>query len=85
MPTWIPSAEAKARIGEQLTVYVKVPPSRAKETIMNQTPRRIAGLAICLLAAALMIFGALDIGWGAALGVVGIGLLASTALPREDR
>lgn len=37
------------------------------------------GLGICILAAALMVGNVLSIGWGSALGVIGIGLLASSS------
>ncbi|MGI9616186.1 MAG: hypothetical protein ACR2QO_24945 [Acidimicrobiales bacterium] len=42
------------------------------------------GLAVCVIAAALMIAGVVDAGWGAAIGMVGIGLLGAAAT-RSDR
>ena len=43
----------------------------------------VLGLAICLVAAALMITGTVGVGWGAAIGMVGIGLLAVTQVRRD--
>lgn len=40
-----------------------------------------AGFVACVGAAAIMLLDVVGIGWGSAIGVVGIGLLASAAAP----
>lgn len=39
----------------------------------------VVGLAICVLAAVLMVADVLGVGWGSALGMVGVGLIAGGA------
>lgn len=44
----------------------------------------VVGLAVCLVAAALMVLGWLNLGWGAAVGMIGVGLLAASATRTDD-
>lgn len=46
---------------------------------MRKRTRLFIGLTICILAAALMIADLTGVGWGAAIGMVGVGVLASAA------
>lgn len=45
----------------------------------------LVGMAVCLLSAALMIADVVDIGWGAALGMLGIGILGGASARRTGR
>lgn len=40
------------------------------------------GLAICVLAAVLMIADVVGVGWGAAIGMIGLGLISGSAAKR---
>ena len=41
-----------------------------------------AGLAMCLLAALLMLADVVGVGWGAAIGMIGIGVISTSAAKR---
>lgn len=41
------------------------------------------GLAICVLAAVLMISDVVGVGWGAAIGMIGVGVIGGTAANRD--
>jgi hypothetical protein len=49
---------------------------------MTPTMLRLAGIVICVIAAVLMVVGTLSIGWGTAVGMVGIGLLGTSTVVR---
>lgn len=42
----------------------------------------LVGLAICVLAAVLMIVDVVGVGWGAAIGMVGLGVISTSAAKR---
>ncbi|NNF54797.1 MAG: hypothetical protein HKN03_10190 [Acidimicrobiales bacterium] len=42
----------------------------------------LIGMTTCLLSAALIVAGVVGIAWGTAIGMVGIGILGSSAVPR---
>ena len=44
----------------------------------------IVGLAVCVLAAVLMIADVVGVGWGAAIGMIGIGIISASAAKRGD-
>lgn len=44
---------------------------------MHARTLRITGFLVAILAAALMVLDVVNIGWGAAIGMVGIGLIAA--------
>lgn len=46
---------------------------------MSKRSMTVLGLGICVAAAVLILLDWLSVGWGSALGVVGIGLLAVPA------
>jgi hypothetical protein len=48
---------------------------------MTNRSRSVVGLAICVLAALLMLTDVVAVGWGSALGVIGIGVIATTGRP----
>ena len=52
---------------------------------MPSTSLFLVGMAVCLLSAALMIADVVDIGWGAALGMLGIGILGGASARRTGR
>lgn len=41
------------------------------------------GLAICVLAAGLMLANVIDVGWGSTLGAIGVGVITAPALRRD--
>ena len=45
--------------------------------VVRARPRRYSGFAVAIAAAALMILDVVGVGWGSALGMVGVGLIAS--------
>lgn len=52
---------------------------------MNPKALVMLGLLICVLAAGLMVADVIGVGWGSALGMVGVGLLASAGVrPRTS-
>lgn len=54
-------------------------------SIMNPKALVMLGLLICVLAAGLMVADVIGVGWGSALGMVGVGLLASAGVrPRTS-
>lgn len=56
-----------------------------KEFGMSKRVRSIVGFAITVLAAVLMLTEVLSVGWGAALGMIGVGLIAAAAGSADRR
>jgi hypothetical protein len=54
---------------------------------MEKRSKLVVGLVICIGAAALMIVDVVNVAWGAAIGVVGVGLIgaAATTTPIADQ
>ena len=50
---------------------------------MSSNALLAAGLGICVLAALLMIADVVGIGWGAAIGMVGVGVISASAAKRR--
>ncbi len=51
---------------------------------MNSRALLVLGLAVCVLAAVLMIADVVDVGWGAAIGVIGLGVISASAAKRDE-
>ncbi|MGD2101509.1 MAG: hypothetical protein PVG83_04680 [Acidimicrobiia bacterium] len=51
---------------------------------MSKRARLVVGLAIAVLAAALLLLDLIESGWAVAIGMVGIGTIASSARARPD-
>lgn len=51
---------------------------------MRPSTPLVVGLVVCLLAAGSMIAGVLGVGGGSALGMVGVGIIATSAARRSD-
>jgi hypothetical protein len=53
--------------------------------VSAQRLRLISGWVIAVLSATLMLTGVLEVTWGAALGMVGVGLLGTSVIRRDAR
>lgn len=49
---------------------------------MSTKTSLVIGLAICVLAAALMILNVVGVAWGAVIGVIGIGVISASSATR---
>lgn len=53
--------------------------------VMKPNATLLVGLAVCVIAAALMIADVVASGWGLAIGMVGIGITSTSAVARRHQ